>query len=215
MGVPAVSVALEAADVVASVCDPGRNLAEMRILLSRELERQILPLQELLLHLTGQQFLFRGIDLSPAPGPTPDMSIAYALERLGLGYFGEPGTLAAAGLLTAALKETTLHTCGYCGLMLPVLEDVGLAERNSQGLLRLSNLLAYSAVCGTGLDTIPLPGNTDERRLATLLLDVATLGWKLDKPLSARLFPIPGKQAGDWTNFDFGYFVNTKVMAVD
>jgi uncharacterized protein (UPF0210 family) len=98
--------------------------------------------------------------------------------------------------------------------MLPVLEDAGLAERNNQGLLRLSNLLAYSAVCGTGLDTIPLPGETSEEQLTALLLDVATLGWKLGKPLSARLFPIPGKQAGDLTEFDFSYFVNTRVMAI-
>jgi uncharacterized protein len=100
-------------------------------------------------------------------------------------------------------------------LMLPVLEDVGLAERNTQGLLRLSSLLAYSAVCGTGLDTIPLPGDVSEAQLTAVLLDVATLGWKLAKPLSARLFPIPGKQAGERTEFDFAYFVNTTVMAVE
>jgi hypothetical protein len=27
--------------------------------------------------------------------------------------------------------------------------------------------------------------------------------------------PIPGKKAGDETNFDFGFFVNSKVMALD
>jgi uncharacterized protein (UPF0210 family) len=78
-------------------------------------------------------------------------------------------------VVTAALKETTLQTCGYCGLMLPVLEDYGLAERNNQGLIRLSSLLAYSAVCGTGLDTIPLPGDVSENQLSALLFDVATL----------------------------------------
>jgi uncharacterized protein (UPF0210 family) len=143
------------------------------------------------------------------------VSIAYAIERLGLGRFGEPGTVTAAALITAALKETSLRTCGYCGLMLPVLEDAGLAERNNQGLLRLSSLLAYSAVCGTGLDTIPLPGDVSEAQLAAVLLDVGTLGWKLGKPLSARLFPVPGKRAGEYTEFDFAYFVNTRIMAVE
>ncbi|HKA55382.1 MAG TPA: DUF711 family protein [Candidatus Binatia bacterium] len=214
-GQPAYTVALEAADVVAAACAPGLNLAEVRASLRRELESRILPLQNLLQQLAGHEFVFRGIDLSPAPGPTPEASIAYALERLGLGRFGEPGTLTAAALVTAALKETSLYTCGYCGLMLPVLEDVGLAERNNQGLLRLSGLLAYSAVCGTGLDTIPLPGDVSEAQLLALLLDVATLGWKLGKPLSARLFPIPGKQAGEQTEFNFAYFVNTRVMAVE
>jgi uncharacterized protein len=214
-GQPAYTVALEAADVVAAACAPGLNLTAVRGSLRRELESRILPLQHLLQRLAGHEFVFRGIDLSPAPGPTPEASIAYALERLGLGRFGEPGTLTAAALVTAALKETSLYTCGYCGLMLPVLEDVGLAERNNQGLLRLSSLLAYSAVCGTGLDTIPLPGDVSEAQLLALLLDVATLGWKLDKPLSARLFPIPGKQAGEQTEFNFAYFVNTRVMAVE
>lgn len=214
IGEPAFALALEAADVVAAACTPDLDLLEVRAALCRELEKRILPLQHIAQRLAGQGFCFRGIDLSPAPGPEPAMSIAYALERLGLGRFGEPGTLTAAALVTAALKETTLQTCGYCGLMLPVLEDAGLAERNNQGLLRLSSLLAYSAVCGTGLDTIPLPGDVSEAQLTSLLLDVATLGWKLGKPLSARLFPVPGKQAGDLTDFDFAYFVNTKVMAV-
>ncbi len=214
-GEPAFALALEAADVVATACASGPDLGEVRALLPRELEKQLLPVQNLAQQLAGPEFIFRGIDLSPAPGPAPETSIAYALERLGLGRFGEPGTLTAAALITAALKETSLHTCGYCGLMLPVLEDAGLAERNNQGLLRLSSLLAYSAVCGTGLDTIPLPGDVGEAQLAALLLDVATLGWKLSKPLSARLFPIPGKQAGERTEFDFAYFVNTKVMAVE
>lgn len=215
VGEPAFTLALEAADIVAAACTSDLDLLEVRAALGRELEQRILPLQQIAQRLAGQGFLFRGIDLSPAPGPQPEMSVAYALERLGLGRFGEPGTLTAAALVTAALKETTLQTCGYCGLMLPVLEDAGLAERNNQGLLRLSSLLAYSAVCGTGLDTIPLPGDVSAAQLTALLLDVATLGWKLSKPLSARLFPIPGKQAGELTNFDFSYFVNTKVMAVE
>ncbi len=214
-GESAFALALEAADVVAAVCAPDLELGEVGVALCRELEKRVLPLQGLAQRLAGQGFVFRGIDLSPAPSPEPGMSIAYALERLGIGRFGEPGTLTAAAFITTALKETSLHTCGYCGLMLPVLEDVGLAERNNQGLLRLSSLLAYSAVCGTGLDTIPLPGDVSEAQLTTLLLDVATLGWKLGKPLSARLFPIPGKHAGEWTEFDFAYFVNTKVMTVE
>ena len=123
--------------------------------------------------------------------------------------------MAAAAQITAALKQTRLRTCGYCGLMLPVLEDVGLAERNTQGLLRLSSLLSYSAVCGTGLDTIPLAGEVSVGQLAAVLSDVAALGWKLAKPLSARLLPVPGKQVGETTRFDFAYFVNTRVMAVD
>jgi uncharacterized protein (UPF0210 family) len=213
-GPPAFTLACEAADVIAAATAPDLEPAELRVRIRHTLEMRMRPLQDLAQRLAGTHFRFCGIDLSPAPGSAPADSIAYALERIGLGRFGESGTLTAAATVTSALKETSLLTCGYCGLMLPVLEDAGLAERNNQGLLRLSNLLAYSAVCGTGLDTIPLPGETSEEQLTALLLDVATLGWKLGKPLSARLFPIPGKQAGDLTEFDFSYFVNTRVMAI-
>ena len=96
--------------------------------------------------------------------------------------------------------------------MLPVLEDFGLAKRNDKRYFNLNNLLLYSAVCGTGLDTIPLPGDISEKKLYALLLDIASLALKLDKPLSARLMPVPGKKAGDKTEFSFGYFVNTKIM---
>jgi hypothetical protein len=214
-GEPAFALALQAADVIAAACVSNGDLVETRAALRRELEKQLFPVQQLAQRFAGQGFVFHGIDLSPAPGPEPEASIAYAIERLGFGRFGEPGTLTAAAMVTAALKETSLQTCGYCGLMLPVLEDVGLAERNNQGLLQLSSLLAYSAVCGTGLDTIPLPGNVSEAQLTAILLDVGSLGWKLRKPLSARLFPIPGKRAGEMTEFDFSYFVNTRVMAVE
>jgi uncharacterized protein (UPF0210 family) len=213
-GKPAFALALEAADVVAEACEPGLELDKISRRLRVALESHVRPLELICERLEGQGFVFRGIDLSPAPGPQPEVSIVYAIERLGMGRFGEPGTLAVAGVITAALKETTLRTCGYCGLMLPVLEDAGLAERNNQGLLRLSSLLAYSAVCGTGLDTIPLPGDITEAQLIALLLDVGTLGWKLGKPLSIRLFPIPGKRSGDFTTFDFSYFVNTRVMDI-
>ena len=212
-GPAAFSLALEAADIVATVTQPGRGLDDFRAALVVEFERQVLPLQQLAQRLVGQGYVFRGIDISPAPGP--GSSISYAMESLGLGRFGEPGTLAVAAQITAALKETNLHTCGYCGLMLPVLEDVGLAERNNEGRLRLSTLLSYSAVCGTGLDSIPVAGDVSIEKLTALLCDVAALGWKLGKPLSARLLPIPGKKAGDMTNFDFAYFVNTRVMDIE
>ncbi len=213
-GAPAFSLGLEAADLVASVCTPDRGLSDVCLALRQALEARLLPMQHIAQRAAEHGFAFRGIDLSPAPGPEPEMSIAYAIERLGLGRFGEPGTLAAAACITAALQDTSLQRCGYCGLMLPVLEDAGLAERNKQGVLQLSSLLAYSAVCGAGLDTIPLPGDVSETELAALLFDVAALGWRLNKPLSARLLPVPGKKAGEYTAFAFSYFVNTPVMAI-
>ena len=153
--------------------------------------------------------LFGGIDLSPAP--LGDDSIITAIELCGTGRFGSPGTLAVVAALTAALKSTGLPTCGYCGLMLPVLEDMVLGKRWEDGDVNVHQLLLYSAICGTGLDTIPLPGDSQTETIAHLLLDVATLALRLQKPLSARLFPVPGKQAGERTTFTSPYLTNTQV----
>jgi uncharacterized protein (UPF0210 family) len=73
----------------------------------------------------------------------------------------------------------------------------------------------YSAVCGTGLDTVPLPGDTTADQLVPLLLDLSALALRLDKPLTARLMPVPGKKAGDETNFDFAFFAQSRIMKLD
>jgi uncharacterized protein (UPF0210 family) len=96
-----------------------------------------------------------------------------------------------------------------------VLEDSVLAKRAAEGILTIKDLLLYSAVCGTGLDTVPLPGDTTAEQIAPLLLDLSALALRLDKPLTARLMPIPGKQAGGATGFDFAFFANSRVMSLD
>ena len=152
---------------------------------------------------------FGGIDLSPAP--LADISIVAALETYSGSRLGSAGTLATVAALTAALKSTGLPTCGYNGVMLPVLEDTVLGQRWEEDVVNVHQLLMYSAVCGTGLDTIPLAGDTSVEAMARLLLDVATLAVRLRKPLSARLFPVPAKQAGERTTFSSPYLTNTVV----
>ena len=128
--------------------------------------------------------------------------------------FGDFGTLAIAKIITDTIRDLEVRKCGYCGLMLPVLEDYGLAARNIDGTFNLTDLLLYSSVCGTGLDTIPLPGDISEERLYALLLDVASISIKLGKPLSARLMPVPNRKAGEMTDYNFEYFANTKIMNI-
>ncbi|MBA2677819.1 MAG: DUF711 family protein [Ktedonobacteraceae bacterium] len=157
--------------------------------------------------------LFRGIDLSPAP--MAEESIGAALELCGYGRIGSPGTLTVASAVTEALKSTGLPTCGYNGLMLPILEDVVLGRRWEEGRINVQQLLLYSTVCGTGLDTIPLSGASSVDTISRLLVDVATLSLRYQKPLSARLFPIPGRQAGEYTAFTSPYLSNTRVGLED
>ena len=161
-----------------------------------------------------EKIQYDGIDVSIATSIKPDESIAYAFEKLGLGKFGEVGTLTIARVITETIRNLDIKKCGYSGLMLPVLEDYGLAKRNTEGRYNLTDLLLYSSVCGTGLDTIPLPGDVSEDKLYALLLDIASLAIKLNKPLSARLMPIPHKKAGEMTGYTFEYFVNSKIMKI-
>jgi uncharacterized protein (UPF0210 family) len=86
--------------------------------------------------------------------------------------------------------------------MMPILEDKTLAQRWAEGHVSIDALLAYSAVCGTGLDTIPVPGEISERQIEQILNDVAALAMKSQKPLSVRLLPVAGKRAGELTQFD-------------
>jgi uncharacterized protein (UPF0210 family) len=113
------------------------------------------------------------------------------------------------------LKRLPFVQVGYSGLMLPVLEDSILAARASAGLASVSELLLYSAVCGTGLDTVPLPGDAAPEDLAAIILDVTAMAVALQKPLSYRLFPVPGKAAGERTEYASPYLVNGAVLPLE
>jgi hypothetical protein len=160
---------------------------------------------------SGWRYL--GLDTSPAPAP--GNSIAAALEKRAGAPVGSPGTLAAAAAITAELKALPVKQTGFSGLMLPVLEDEVLAQRAAEGRFTLHSLLLYSAVCGTGLDTVPIPGDTPITTVAVLLEEVALLAKRWSKPLSARLFLVPGKKAGDRVTWDRPHLVNSyRVMDV-
>jgi hypothetical protein len=150
---------------------------------------------------------YAGVD--PTPAPLGDVSIAVAIEAFTGARFGSSGTLTAARIITAAVKAVPQKQIGYSGLMVPVMEDKLLAQRWAEGTYNIDSLLAYSSVCGTGLDTIPLPGDISLDQMERIYSDVASLATKWNKPLSARLQPIPGKKAGERTEFADPYLFNT------
>jgi uncharacterized protein (UPF0210 family) len=156
---------------------------------------------------------YLGIDTSPAPAK--DRSIAAAIEALTRTPFGSTGTLEACSIITAALKSVSVRTCGYSGLMLPVLEDPLLAQRAGENRYSIRDVLLYSSVCGTGLDVVPIPGNTSADSIDGLLRDVASLATRLRKPLSARLFLVPGKRVGEMARFDDPVLTDSVVMRLD
>jgi len=204
------SLALQGAGIVAEALEGGAELVEVTGRTRGALLRHAGPVVELAEQQAAALGLgFAGIDLSPAPDVND--SIAAAIELAGHGFLGDPGTLALVAALTAALKSTGLPTCGFCGLMLPVMEDAVLARRWAEGRLGVDQLLAYSAICGTGLDTVPLPGDCSVDDLTKVISDMASLAVRLRKPLSARLLPVPGKLAGERTSFSSPYFTDTLI----
>lgn len=153
------------------------------------------------------------VGLDPTPAPLGDVSIGAAIEAFTGKKFGESGTLTAARVITAAVKAVPVKQTGYAGLMVPVMEDKLLAQRWAEGTYNVDSLLAYSAVCGTGLDTIPLPGDVSTEALERMYADVASLALKWNKPLSARLQPVKGKKDGDKTEYKDPFLFNTTVRS--
>ena len=208
-------IGTENSDLVKRAFSEAGDIKNAGRILQKVLEEEFAKVEEIAEKISRKENIqYNGIDVSIASSIEKNESTAYAFEKLGLGRFGEVGTLAAAKCVTDCLGKLNIKRCGYSGLMLPVLEDFGLAERNMEKAFNITHILLYSSVCGTGLDTIPLPGDVSVRKLYALLLDVASLAVKLNKPLSARLMPIPKKKAGDMTSFSFDYFANTKIMEI-
>lgn len=157
------------------------------------------------------KWTYMGVD--PTPAPLGAVSIGSAIEAYTGHKFGASGTMTAARIITAAVKAVPVQQVGYSGLMVPVMEDKLLAQRWAEGTYNMDSLLAYSAVCGTGLDTVPLPGDVSQEQMERIFADVAALATKWDKPLSARLQPVAGKKAGEQTAFDDPYLFNTVIHA--
>ena len=211
----AFALALEAADLAVQAFSGANSLADARNQFIHMIETHGNRLAEVSHKLANTYNLdFKGMDFSSAPFPTRDISVGAALEALGLPALGLSGSLAAAAFMMDALDQASFPRAGFNGLMLPLLEDAILAQRGAEGTLSITDLLLYATVCGTGLDTLPIPGDSTAEQIQAILVDIAALALRLDKPLTARLMPIPGKKAGEETGFDFEYFANSKVLAL-
>jgi len=210
---PAFSLAMESADAAIDGFKEVKDIAEGRNKMLSRLEDAADELSKIAkLNAREAGISFKGFDFSLAPFPEDWCSLGCALENLGIPQFGFLGTLTAAAILAEALNRGNWQHVGFNGLMLPVLEDSTLAARTSSEHFTIKDLLMVSAVCGTGLDTVPLPGNITTEQIEPLLMDIAALSLRLNKPLTARLMPVPGLKAGSLTTYNFEFFKNGKVM---
>jgi len=204
------AIGLESANVVMDVFarerDPrtaGKVLTDALAVHAQAVEAAAVKAAE------GSGWTYAGIDPTPAPGG--QVSIGTAIESFTGAPFGSPGTETAAGIITRAVQAVPVKQTGYSGLMLPVLEDALLTRRWTEGTYGLDSILAYSAVCAGGVDTVPLAGDTSEEAIARIVGDVATLAFRWNKPLAVRLLPAPGKKAGETTEFS-GALANATIQ---
>ena len=209
----AYALAMECADSAIAAFQAASDIRSGCQNLLAEFEKKAVEIETILAPLDEEGNLqFKGFDFSLAPYPEEWCSFGKALECMGVAAIGSAGSLAAASILASTLDQGTWRKTGFNGLMMPILEDNILAQRSGDGILSVYDVLQYSSVCGTGLDTVPLPGDISPQKIAALLLDIAALALRLDKPLTARLMPIPGKAAGEEIEFDFSFFAKGKVL---
>ena len=116
---------------------------------------------------TAMRYL--GIDASLAPHPErSESSIGHLFRSLGVQCFGNSGTAFIASFLTdivkSAVKRSGIKATGFNGVMYSVLEDsgLGLVSEDANGLPK-SQLLALSAICGCGVDMLPVPGDIGKK----------------------------------------------------
>lgn len=194
----------------------GSSLADIREALLSALVPAVQEIQALAIRVADEVGVkFHGIDVSIAPYPEAEGSVAQLMEMLGLEQYGGHGTLFVTAYLTDILKElirrSEIRTVGFNGVMLSLLEDEFMGRRNNYSLYSIDSLILYSTVCGCGVDMVPIPGDTFEEEIAAMILDVATASTVLQKPLGVRVLPIPTKGENEFTAFNMDFLFNTRI----
>ncbi len=140
------------------------------------------------------------IDLSLAPTPIRNDSVAEVLEEMGLSTVGTHGTTACLAMLNDAVKKGgtmgSSRVGGLSGAFIPVSEDIGMIEAVKKGAISLDKLEAMTSVCSVGLDMIAIPGDTSAKTISAIIADEAAIGVINNKTTAVRVIPVYGKQEG-------------------
>lgn len=183
-------------------------------IMNEALQYHVDKVKDILDSYENKNFKFVGIDSSAAPSKNCS-SMTKVYELLGVEYFGAMGSVEASSLLTKVFKGlSNVPLVGFSGLMLAVIEDLGLAKGTLKNNYDIRTLLTNSAVCGIGLDTVPIAGDTSIKKISALMRDTGTMAFRLNKPLTVRLFPYPEKKAGEITEYESDDLCNCAVLAV-
>jgi len=215
------SIALELILPIVNVIkqNPEKTLENLRAKIVEELLQTVISIDKISQQIensTGMKYY--GIDASLAPHPErAESSVGYLFNLLGVNGFGSSGTSFIASFLTdiikTVIKASGVRAVGFNGVMYSVLEDYALGEvSRTENSLPKSQLLALSAICGCGIDMVPVPGDISREEISSVMLDVGAMAVWLNKPLGVRLLPVPEKAVGDLTDFEHDFFINTRIQ---
>ncbi|AEE14872.1 protein of unknown function DUF711 [Thermodesulfobium narugense DSM 14796] len=160
---------------------------------------------------------FGSVDLSLAPTPRENDSVAKVLEAIGVPIVGFPGTTGALAMLTDAVKKggamASSRVGGLSGAFIPVSEDLGMIDAVKKGSLCIEKLEAMTAVCSVGLDMIAVPGTTSVDTISSIILDELSIGVFTNKTTGVRIIPVPGKKENDMAYFG-GLLGYTPILSI-
>lgn len=158
---------------------------------------------------------FLGLDSSVAPMGGGDGSFVGFLRRiapdLGCGRFSELVTTNVFTRITHRLIADNPAPVGLCGLMLPCLEDVALAEEYELGNFSIERNVFLSLHSGLGIDTYPIGLDQDPARIFQILQLLRALSAKHNKALACRFVADEDTKIGDRTRFDSPYLTDVVV----
>ncbi|MDR1000829.1 MAG: PFL family protein [Clostridiales bacterium] len=161
---------------------------------------------------------FGSIDLSLAPTPEVNDSVAEILREMGLQHPGAPGTTAAVAILNDNVKKggvmASSYVGGLSGAFIPVSEDHGMIEAARVGALTLEKLEAMTCVCSVGIDMVAIPGDTPAETISGIIADEMAIGMINGKTTAVRIIPARGKTVGDMVEFG-GLLGSAPVMPVN
>ena len=196
--------------------NPELDTSKKIVKYGEKFERSLIELNEFLSK--NSVLEYKGIDASLAPIPQTIQSIGLLYEFFGVSTLGNLGSLSITSRLTdfinKAFNNSKAKKAGFNGVMFSPLEDDWLAKQSIQGILDIQSLMLYSSVCGCGIDMLPLPGDVFVETISSLICDVVTLSYKLNKPLGIRVLPIPGKFSNDKTNFNHDFLSDMKIINI-
>ena len=158
---------------------------------------------------------FLGIDSSVAPMGGESGSLVRFLRRIAPQHqaasFSDLATTDVFTRITEHLGRHTPRPVGLCGLMLPCLEDAGLAEEYEQGNFSIERNLWLSMHCGLGIDTYPIGRDERPERVLQILQLLRALALKHQKPLACRFVADREARIGDRSDFQSPYLTDVTV----